>query len=92
MTVAYVIAAPCIGVKDKSCAAVCPVECIHEGTVEVDGVTYDQLFVDGSECIDCGLCQPECPADAVFSSEDLPGKWKHFIQINNEFFKSGIRV
>ena len=49
----YVIAEPSIGVKDKSCVAVCPVDCIHEGTVDVDGVVYDQLFLDPNECIDC---------------------------------------
>jgi ferredoxin len=75
----YVIAEPCIGVKDKSCVAVCPVDCIHEGD--------DQLFIDPSECIDCGLCEPECPVDAIFMEDELPAQWKDFVTKNAEFFK-----
>jgi ferredoxin len=75
----YVIAEPCIGVKDKSCVAVCPVDCIHEGE--------DQLFIDPSECIDCGLCEPECPVDAIFMEDELPAQWKDFVSKNSDFFK-----
>jgi NAD-dependent dihydropyrimidine dehydrogenase PreA subunit len=75
----YVIAEPCVGVKDKSCVAVCPVDCIHEGD--------DQLFIDPSECIDCGLCEPECPVDAIFMEDELPAQWKDYIQKNADFFK-----
>ena len=89
---AYVIAEPCIGVKDKSCVAVCPVDCIHEGTVDVDGVVYDMLFIDPDECIDCGLCEPECPVDAIFMADEVPEQWKNFIQINTEFYKTGVRA
>lgn len=88
----YVIAEPCIGVKDKACVAVCPVDCIHEGTVEVDGVSYDQLFIDPDTCIDCGLCEPECPVDAIFMADEVPEQWNKFIQINAEFYKKGVRV
>ncbi len=87
----YVIAEPCIGVKDKSCVAVCPVDCIHEGAMEKDGVVYDQLFIDPDECIDCGLCEPECPVDAISMEDEVPGQWKHFIQINADFYKSGAK-
>ena len=55
----YVVAEPCIGTKDKSCVAVCPVECFYEGE--------DQLYIHPDECIDCGLCVPECPVDAIFA-------------------------
>ena len=75
----YVIAEPCIGVKDKSCVAVCPVDCIHEGD--------DQLYIDPAECIDCGLCEPECPVDAIFMEDELPAQWKDFAAKNLEFFK-----
>jgi NAD-dependent dihydropyrimidine dehydrogenase PreA subunit len=85
---AYIITEPCIGVKDKSCVAVCPVDCIHEGTVNEDGKTYDQLFIDPEECIDCGLCEPECPVDAIFMEDEVPEQWKNFIQINTDFFKT----
>ena len=75
----YVIAEPCIGVKDKSCVAVCPVDCIHEGD--------DQLFIDPSECIDCGLCEPECPVDAIFMEDELPAQWKEYASKNAEFYQ-----
>ena len=74
----YVIAEPCIDVKDKACVAVCPVDCIHEGE--------DQLFIDPNECIDCGLCEPECPVDAIFMEDELPEQWKSYIQKNVDFF------
>ena len=48
----YVIAEPCIGIKDRSCVDVCPVDCIYEGE--------DQLYIHPDECIDCGACEPEC--------------------------------
>ena len=72
----YVIAEPCIGVKDKSCVAVCPVDCIHE--------SGDQLYIDPNECIDCGLCEPECPVDAIFMEDEVPGQWSAFIQKNKD--------
>ncbi len=74
----YVIAEPCVGVKDKSCVAVCPVDCIHEGG--------DQLFIDPNECIDCGLCEPECPVDAIFMEDELPEQWKSYVSKNAEFY------
>ncbi len=77
----YVIAEPCIGVKDKSCVAVCPVDCIHEST---EG---DMLYIDPNECIDCGLCEPECPVDAIFMEDEVPDQWKNFIQINADYSK-----
>lgn len=83
----YVIAEPCLGCKDKSCVAVCPVDCIHEGTVEYEGRVYDQLFIDPASCIDCGLCEPECPVDAIFMADEVPDAWKHFITVNAAFFK-----
>ena len=76
----YVITDPCVGVKDKSCVAVCPVDCIH-GTD-----TDDQLFINPVECIDCGLCEPECPVDAIFMEDEVPEKWKSFIQLNAAYF------
>ena len=77
----YVIAEPCVGVKDKSCVAVCPVDCIHGGDDD------NQLFIDPVECIDCGLCEPECPVDAIFMDDEVPEKWSAFIQLNADYFK-----
>ncbi len=78
---AFVIAEPCIGVKDKSCVAVCPVDCIH-GTDE-----DEMLYIDPDECIDCSACTPECPVSAIFPLSEVPEQWKSFIQKNADYFK-----
>jgi len=83
----YVICEPCINVKDKACVAVCPVDCIHEGILEDEGKTYDMLFINPDECIDCGLCEPECPVNAIFADTDVPDKWQHFTALNAKFYQ-----
>lgn len=70
----YVITEPCIGVKDKSCVTVCPVDCIYEAD--------DMLYINPDECIDCGLCEPECPVTAIFVDTDVPPQWKEYIEKN----------
>ena len=70
----YIIAEPCIDIKDKSCVDVCPVDCIHEAD--------RQLVIDPEECIDCGACEPECPVEAIFPEDALPEKWEPFVRIN----------
>jgi ferredoxin len=74
----YVICEPCIGVKDRSCVQVCPVDCIYEGD--------DQFYINPDECIDCGACEPECPVAAIFAEDAVPEQWQHFIQKNAAFF------
>jgi len=70
----YVIVEACIGVKDRACVDVCPVDCIYEGE--------DQLYIHPDECIDCGACEPECPVTAIFPEEDVPSEWESYIQKN----------
>ena len=77
---AYVIAEPCIGVKDKACVEVCPVDCIHGGDDD------KQMFINPDECISCGACEPECPVEAIFEDSSLPAEWKQFTEINADFF------
>lgn len=77
----YVIAEPCIDVKDKACVEVCPVDCIHSDD------DSPQLYINPGECIDCGACEPECPVEAIFEESALPAEWKHFTQINADYFK-----
>jgi NAD-dependent dihydropyrimidine dehydrogenase PreA subunit len=84
--VAYVITEPCISVKDRGCTTVCPCDCIHEGTMEKDGRKYDMLFIDPEPCIDCGLCEVECPVGAIFADVNVPTKWQEYISLNAEFF------
>jgi ferredoxin len=76
-TVTYIIAEPCIDIKDKSCVDVCPVDCIHE--------FERMLVIDPEECIDCGACEPECPVEAIFPEDALPEKWQPFVKINYSF-------
>ena len=74
----YVIAEPCVDVKDKSCVEACPVDCIYE----ID----DQLVINPEECIDCGACEPECPVEAIFEESELPEEWNKYTEINAKWF------
>ena len=79
----YIIAEPCVDVKDKACVEVCPVDCIHP----IDGEGVNMLYIDPDECIDCGACEPECPVEAIFAEEDLPEEWNKYIEINAAYFR-----
>ncbi len=83
----YVITEPCATCKDASCVAVCPCDAIHSGVVEQQGRRYDQFFINPDECIHCGLCEPECPVNAIYSEDEVPERWKHFAGINVAFFR-----
>jgi NAD-dependent dihydropyrimidine dehydrogenase PreA subunit len=76
----YIIAEPCIDVKDKACVEVCPVDCIHAKDED------RMLYINPEECIDCGACEPACPVQAIFPEEEVPEKWKDFIGKNYEYF------
>jgi NAD-dependent dihydropyrimidine dehydrogenase PreA subunit len=76
----YVIAEPCIGVKDRGCVDVCPVDCIYEAE--------DQLYIHPDECIDCGACVPECPVTAIFDEVEVPPNWASYTAKNRDVFKS----
>lgn len=84
---AYVIAEPCIGVKDTACVDACPVDCIHPRKDEAEFDTATQLYIDPQECIDCGACVPVCPVQAIFALDDLPVKWAHYAEINAEHYR-----
>lgn len=70
----YVITEPCGGVKDKSCMTVCPVDCIYEDD--------NMVYINPDECIDCGLCEPECPVTAIYVDTDVPLNWREYIEKN----------
>ena len=74
----YVIAEPCVDVKDKSCIEECPVDCIYEGS--------RMLYIQPDECVDCGACEPVCPVEAIYYEDDVPPQWKDSLTINTEFF------
>lgn len=82
----YVIAAPCIGVKDTACVDACPVDAIHPRPDEPDFGAVNQLYIHSENCICCGACVPVCPVSAIFADDDVPEKWSHFIQINAGWF------
>ena len=77
----YIITEACIGVKDRGCVDVCPVDCIYEGP--------DQLYIHPDECIDCGACEPECPVTAIFPEADVPETWASYIRKNYAYFEGG---
>ena len=83
---AYVIAQPCIGVKDTACVTVCPVDCIHPTKDEAGFADAEMLFIDPEACIDCDLCAAECPVSAIFHQDDLPAEWQDFVRRNAEHY------
>ena len=70
----YIVKDECIKCKLTDCVEVCPVDCFYEGE--------NFLVINPDECIDCGLCEPECPVDAIFSEDELPPDQIPFIEIN----------
>ena len=60
----YVIAQPCVDLKDRACVEECPVDCIYEGK--------RMLYIHPDECVDCGACEPVCPVEAIFYEDDTP--------------------
>lgn len=73
---AFVVTENCIKCKYTDCVEVCPVDCFYEGP--------NFIAINPDECIDCALCEPECPSKAIFSEDDLPEKFKHFKDLNKE--------
>ena len=72
----YVVTENCIRCKYTDCVDVCPVEAFHEGP--------NFLVINPDECIDCDVCVPACPADAIFAEDDVPVDQQQFIALNVE--------
>jgi ferredoxin len=83
---AFVITKPCIGTKDTACVAVCPMDCIHPTKQEAAFESAEMLYIDPSNCIDCGLCVEECPVNAIFADHDVPAEWRDFIERNAAYY------
>lgn len=75
----FVVTERCIRCKYTDCVEVCPVDCFHEGP--------NMLVINPDECIDCHLCVPECPAEAIFEEDDLPEELAEAIELNAELSK-----
>ena len=76
---AFVVVDNCIKCKYTDCVEVCPVDCFREGP--------NMLVIDPDECIDCNLCVPECPVDAIFAEDDLPTEKVAFLELNKTLAK-----
>ena len=72
----FVVTDNCIRCKYTDCVDVCPVDCFREGP--------NFLAIDPDECIDCELCVPECPAEAIYPEDELPDDQAHFLELNAE--------
>ena len=79
---AYIITRLCRDCVDTGCVAVCPVDCIYEYTGSDKETFPNQLYIHPDECIDCALCEPECPAEAIFSEDELPADQVQFVELN----------
>jgi ferredoxin len=70
----FVVTEACIKCKYTDCVEVCPVDCFYEGE--------NMLVINPDECIDCGVCEPECPAEAIRPESDELLKW---VELNREY-------
>lgn len=76
----YVVTESCIRCKYTDCVDVCPVDCFKVGP--------NFLVIDPDECIDCAVCVPECPVNAIYADQDVPEDQREFIEINRELSRS----
>lgn len=72
----FIVTQACIKCKLTDCVEVCPVDCFREGP--------NMLVIDPEECIDCNLCVPECPVDAIYAEDEVPADQQEFIELNEK--------
>ena len=75
----HVVLESCIRCRYTDCVDVCPVDCFRQGP--------NMLVIDPDECIDCAVCIPECPVEAIRAEEDVPPEQQAFIALNAELAK-----
>jgi ferredoxin len=73
---AFVVTEACIQCKYTDCVEVCPMECFVEGP--------NFLAIDPDECIDCSVCVPQCPVNAIVAADEVPGDQAAFVELNRE--------
>ncbi len=81
---AFVVAEPCVNCKYTDCVDVCPVDCFYEGE--------NMLVIHPDECIDCGACLPECPAEAIFDEDELPEGWEEYKDLNARLAENWLNI
>ena len=81
----YLVTDNCVKCKHTTCVAVCPVDCFYEGE--------DMLVINPDECIDCGVCEPECPVDAIIADVELeePDRTR-WIDINVKYSAEWVNI
>ena len=75
----YVVTEACINCKHTDCVEVCPVDAFHEGA--------NFLVIHPDECIDGGVCVPECPVEAIYADADVPAGLEQYVALNAELAK-----
>jgi ferredoxin len=80
----YVVTESCIKCRYTDCVDVCPVDCFYAGP--------NFLVINPDECIDCAVCVPECPANAIYAEDDVPEDQQEFIQINRDLSKQWTNI
>ena len=79
----YIVKEECVKCKYMDCVEVCPVDCFYEGE--------NMLVIKPDECIDCGVCEPECPVDAIKADTDpelAKSELDYWLHINTEYAKT----
>jgi len=85
---AWVITRLCRDCLDMSCVEVCPVDCIVQYVGSDPGAWENQLYIDPEECINCGVCEPECPWEAIFEDEQVPAVFAEDVALNASITES----
>lgn len=76
----FVVTESCIRCKYTDCVDVCPTDAFREGP--------NFLAIDPEDCIDCAVCVPECPVQAIYADEDVPGDQQNFVALNAELARA----
>lgn len=90
----YIVTKPCLGVVDRSCVEVCPVDCFYHikkrkynerfGVEAEDEDKIGMMLINPDECINCGACETECPVEAIYEDSSVPEDQEEFIKVNED--------
>ena len=73
----YIVNEKCINCRYTDCVEVCPVDCFYIGE--------NSIVIHPDECIDCGVCEPECPAEAILPDSEMTDQLKYWLDINTKY-------